>query len=216
MGTVAYEIVKKVNDIAPGRVLLQADLLDVNQILPEVTTLASAFSDRVGWQSNKHGSTGAGCNGGGAGSCDPDGPTSPYFYLLKNGWQNSGTYLEVWSNDVVSYPQGIDAAVAAGYFSATAVEKSTTERPLRFELEPNYPNPFNPSTTIRYDLPQRADVDLKVFDILGREVLVRKIGPQQAGTHEVVVDFSAFSSGIYFYRLRAGDFVQTRKMTVVK
>ncbi len=88
--------------------------------------------------------------------------------------------------------------------------------PRDFTLYQNFPNPFNPSTTIRYDLPVRADVQLKIFDILGREVLVRRNAMQPAGTHEIRLDVSALSSGTYFYQLRAGSFVQTKKMLIVK
>jgi hypothetical protein len=88
--------------------------------------------------------------------------------------------------------------------------------PRDFALYQNFPNPFNPSTTIRYDLPVRADVQLKIFDILGREVLVRRITMQPAGVHEIRFDVSAFSSGTYFYQLRAGTFAQTKKMLIVK
>jgi len=91
----------------------------------EVTNLASQYAAAVGWQSNKHGGAGAGCNGGGASSCDPDGPVSPYFQLLQNGAANGGKYLEVWSTDVVNYPQGFAAARSAGFYPATRL------RPIR-------------------------------------------------------------------------------------
>ena len=117
-GFVASQIVQEVTAIAPGRVQLQSDNLDSNFAQSEVLTLAAQYGDFIGWQTNKHAETGAGCNGGGAGSCDPDGPSSPYFELLKNGWKNGGAYLEVWSTDVVSYPQSFAAAIAAGFYVA--------------------------------------------------------------------------------------------------
>jgi hypothetical protein len=88
--------------------------------------------------------------------------------------------------------------------------------PKDFALYQNYPNPFNPSTTIRYALPVRSDVQLKVFDILGREVLAWRYTMQPAGTHEIHLNVSALSSGAYFYQLRAGKFVQTKKMLIVR
>ncbi len=115
-GTVASEIVQSVSRLAPGRVQLQADFLDTQAILPEVLTFAAQYGDSVGWQSNKHGGTGAGCNGGGAGTCGPDGPSSPYFQLLQEGAQNRGEYVEVWSADVVAYPLSFDAAKTAGLY----------------------------------------------------------------------------------------------------
>ncbi len=115
-GYVASQIVQEVTAIAPGRVQLQSDDLDTNYELSEVKNFALLYSDFVGWQSNKHGGTGAGCSGGGAGSCGPDGPASPYFQLLQNGAVNGGEYLEVWSADVVSYPQSFADARSAGYY----------------------------------------------------------------------------------------------------
>lgn len=115
VGYVASQIVQEVTAIAPGRVQLQADLLDTNVVLPEVLTLATQYSDLVGWQSNKHAGTGAGCSGGGAGSCT-DGSTGPYFQLLQNGASNRGEYVEVWSADVVAYPQSFAAATSADLY----------------------------------------------------------------------------------------------------
>ncbi|HXW96994.1 MAG TPA: hypothetical protein VEI47_05360 [Gemmatimonadales bacterium] len=116
VGYVASLLVQRVSAIAPGRVQVQADELDSDFFLPEVTALASQNSDAVGWQTNKHGGAGAGCAGGGAGSCGADGPTSPYFLLLQYGAQNGGEYLEVWSADVVNYPQSFAAAKASGLY----------------------------------------------------------------------------------------------------
>jgi hypothetical protein len=118
VGYVASQIVQAVSRVAPRRVQLQADFLDTQAILPEVLTLASQDGDSVGWQSNKHGGIGAGCNGGGPGTCGPDGPTSPYFQLLQEGSQNRGEYVEIWSADVVAYPRSLDAAKTAGLYPA--------------------------------------------------------------------------------------------------
>jgi len=85
-----------------------------------------------------------------------------------------------------------------------------------FVLHQNYPNPFNPTTTIRFSLPQRSHVTLKVFDVLGREVATLVDRELSAGEHAVVFDAKALSSGVYFYRLQAGNFVEQKKMVVVK
>lgn len=118
VGYVASQIVEKVTEIAPGRVQLQSDNLDINVILPEVTQFAAQYSTAVGWQTNKHAGKGAGCNGNGPGSCDPDGPDGLYFQLLQYGAANGGKYVEVWSADVVKYPQSLDAANSAGFYAA--------------------------------------------------------------------------------------------------
>lgn len=86
-----------------------------------------------------------------------------------------------------------------------------------FELHQNYPNPFNPSMTIPYDLPEDAEVSLQVFNILGQEVLTRDLGQQTAGSHkEIQIDLLNLASGIYIYRVKAGQHVLTKKMMLIK
>ena len=80
----------------------------------------------------------------------------------------------------------------------------------------NYPNPFNPNTTIRYGLPQKSRVTLSVFNMLGQEVAALVPGEDEAGFHETTFDASGLPSGVYFYRLRAGGFVKTRMMLILK
>lgn len=112
VGTVASEIVQGVSAVAAGQVQVQADQLDIGPVLAEVTTLTAQNRDSTGWQTNRHAGPGAGCNGGGPGSCDPDGPGGPFFQLLQNGAQNHGEYIEIWSADVLAYPQSLDAGKA--------------------------------------------------------------------------------------------------------
>jgi len=83
-------------------------------------------------------------------------------------------------------------------------------------LDQNYPNPFNPSTTIHYGLPQRSRVTLTVFNTLGQQVATLVEGDQEAGYHEVKFDACGLSSGVYFYRLSAGSYVQTRKLLLLR
>ena len=89
-------------------------------------------------------------------------------------------------------------------------------QPLAFQLEQNYPNPFNPSTKISYSIPQQGNVTLKVYDLLGNEVATLVNEEKPAGGYEVEFNASDLSSGIYFYKLQAGSFVETKKMTVIK
>jgi len=88
--------------------------------------------------------------------------------------------------------------------------------PERYVLDQNYPNPFNPSTTIRYALPQRASVSLIVYNTLGQQVAVLQNGEQEAGSHEVRFDGSNLSSGVYFYRLHAGVFLEAKKFVLIR
>jgi lysophospholipase L1-like esterase len=91
-----------------------------------------------------------------------------------------------------------------------------SETPMAFGLEQNYPNPFNPSTTIRYALPNRSFVSLCVFSCLGERVVELVNGEVGAGYHIVRLDAAKLASGVYFYRLQAGGFVQTRTLLLLK
>ncbi|HEX9656557.1 MAG TPA: T9SS type A sorting domain-containing protein [Bacteroidota bacterium] len=88
--------------------------------------------------------------------------------------------------------------------------------PMHSTLLPNYPNPFNPSTTIDYQIADRGHVTLKVFDVLGREVATLVDETQEPGGKSVGWNASDVTSGLYFYQLKAGSFVGTRKMLLVK
>ena len=88
--------------------------------------------------------------------------------------------------------------------------------PGEFSLEQNYPNPFNPSTKIKFTLPSKASVVLKVFNILGKEIATLVNGEQDAGNYTVEFDASTLKSGVYFYRLEAGSFTETKKMILMK
>jgi photosystem II stability/assembly factor-like uncharacterized protein len=88
--------------------------------------------------------------------------------------------------------------------------------PSEYTLFQNYPNPFNPSTTIRYALPHAAHVTLAVFNTLGQQVSVLQNGVVDAGHHEVRFDASVLPSGVYFYRMQAGNYVESRKLLLLK
>jgi thiol-disulfide isomerase/thioredoxin len=91
-----------------------------------------------------------------------------------------------------------------------------TKQPEQFKLHQNYPNPFNPSTTISYSISEEENVVLKVYNILGKEIktLVNKI--QTAGNYEISLNADDLAGGIYFYRIEAGKYIQTRKMILLK
>jgi hypothetical protein len=126
-----------------------------------------------------------------------------------------------WLNNQTSSLTGkyvaLDSCVISGTTSpATSVKTGTSELPENYTLQQNYPNPFNPTTTITFQTPQSGFVSLKVFDLLGREVATLVNGELQAGTYETSFDASRLSSGVYLYELRAGSFVQTRRMMLMK
>ncbi|GEM_PF-1339897 len=98
---------------------------------------------------------------------------------------------------------------------ATSIE-SSDEIAHEFDLKQNYPNPFNPTTTIEYSLAQSSEVTLKVYNMLGREVATLVSGRKNAGAHKVQFDANGLSSGVYFYRLQAGNKTRVQKMMLIK
>jgi hypothetical protein len=133
-----------------------------------------------------------------------------YFTDSENGWG-----------------AGVIGAILKFSGGTTAVHDKTTSRaPEQFVLHQNYPNPFwsgatsrsagNPSTTIQFSLPQREHVTLKVFDVNGREVATLVEGEMAAGNHAVTFAPGETTTGLYFYKLTAGKFSQTRKAVVMR
>ncbi len=90
------------------------------------------------------------------------------------------------------------------------------EIPLEFSLSANYPNPFNPVTKFRFGLPENSNVKIAVFDILGKQISILVNGEFEAGFYNIAWDGSSHPSGVYFYRLEAGDFTETKKMILLK
>ncbi|MFH1422421.1 MAG: T9SS type A sorting domain-containing protein, partial [Planctomycetota bacterium] len=89
-------------------------------------------------------------------------------------------------------------------------------QPTEYVLQQNYPNPFNPATNIKYNLPQDSFVELKIFDVLGREITTLVNEKQESGNYSIQFDASNLPSGIYIYRIVSGKFTQTKKMILLK
>ena len=103
----------------------------------------------------------------------------------------------------------------SSYYLITNIKNSINE--LRsFQLYQNYPNPFNPTTTIKYSIPERSSVELKVYDILGNEVALLVDEQRDAGYYELNFNASKLASGIYFYELKSENFIETKKMILMK
>ncbi len=136
--------------------------------------------------------------------------------------QMSGTTQHIWS---VSFTDA-NTGTAVGWYGTilrtntggvTAVEEyESAAIPAGFSLMQNYPNPFNPSTTIRYELPRESYVTLKVYNVLGQEVATLVNEKREAGRYEVEFDGAMQPSGLYFYRLQVGTYIETKKFLLLK
>jgi Arylsulfotransferase (ASST)/Secretion system C-terminal sorting domain/Bacterial Ig-like domain len=116
----------------------------------------------------------------------------------------SGTWTDAWSFKIDTTS------------TTVGIEESKNSLPQNYFLSQNYPNPFNPSTIINYEIPKSSLVKLKVYDILGRElvVLVNEVKP--AGRYKIIFNASNYSSGVYFYKIEAGNFSKINKMVLLK
>jgi hypothetical protein len=121
--------------------------------------------------------------------------------------------ITVTASDGLSSPRQV-ILTQASTVSTGVVE--TENKPVAFALQQNYPNPFNPSTTIAFELPKSAAVRLVVYNQLGQEVATIISGFQDAGLHSVVWDASGYASGVYYYRMEAGEFVATKRLLLLK
>ncbi len=114
----------------------------------------------------------------------------------------------------------IDTSEWSKYWSfttgATSVEQIGSDIPSEFRLSQNYPNPFNPSTTIEFALPIQTEVILRIYNLSGIEIASLVDDTLPMGKYKTVWDGTSFASGIYFYRIQAGDFVETRKLSLIK
>lgn len=141
-------------------------------------------------------------------------PTSREDYLvhaLALG-QDGAIYLagETMISDITTLP------TIWKYEQITVGVEENVQLPASYALSQNYPNPFNPSTTMSYELPVRSDVLLKIYNLLGQEVATLVNETQEPGFKTIQWNASGVASGMYFYRLEAGDFVETRKLVLLK
>ena len=136
-----------------------------------------------------------------------------------NSWIHRTAFDDIHMNSIffLNPTTGWGNSLASVYKYQTATDvNEITSIPQQYSLSQNYPNPFNPTTTIMYDIKERTNVALKVFDILGREVISLVNEEKPAGAYSVAFDATNFPSGVYFYQLRAGSFVETKKMLLLK
>ena len=136
------------------------------------------------------------------------------FFLISNNSSDVGA--EVMVDNLRGIDGTLGTVIYDNFSSSTTGISEEEQIPQGFALEQNYPNPFNPFTTIRFTVPQREYVSLVVFNSLGQEVRSLVEREEGIGSHEVEFDASNLPSGVYFYRLRAGSFVETKRLVLLR
>jgi hypothetical protein len=117
---------------------------------------------------------------------------------------------------VLTLAENILEYIRGGHFSGVKDDIAEPLIPKNYSLYQNYPNPFNANTIVPFALPTASKINLTVYNIMGRKVLTVADGWYDAGTHRVLFDASRLASGVYFYQLKAGDFVNVRKLVLLK
>ena len=152
---------------------------------------------------------------------------SNWFYISGGGLMTlaiSDWYNEAIPNEYMYwYLTGKWIEYVPTYFYLKVVVKKditgveeTPYNPTNFKLEQNYPNPFNPTTNIQFSIPKQNFVTLKVYDVLGREVATLVNEEKSTGSYNVSFDASSLSSGVYIYKIQAGNFINSKKMVLLK
>ncbi len=172
------------------------------------------------------------CNGDTTGFIIPSNPPGDRRFVLNSGALDFSIYPGDTQNVVVS---GLIARSANHLLAVNAVKTLNniakkaydsivtvsvnnigTEIPVKYNLSQNYPNPFNPRTVISVQLPAAGEVSLKVYDVMGREVQTLVKERLNAGTYNVYFDGSGLTSGVYFYKMTAGNYTETKRMLLIK
>jgi hypothetical protein len=143
-------------------------------------------------------------------------PTKPLSQFT--GRDATGSYIvQIFNHSALATGTLEDWSIALDFATVfTSAGAGPADMPDRFLLFQNFPNPFNPSTTIRFAIPQRSRVTLALFDLLGRHVATLLEGEEEAGYHQVRFDGSNLASGIYFCRFTAGDFAAMKRLLLLR
>jgi hypothetical protein len=123
-----------------------------------------------------------------------------YWRVQGSNIVGSGPWSDVWN---------FTAAIPAGV-------KEEKGLPAEYSISQNFPNPFNPSTTIKFALPRAALTKITIYDLLGREIEIIVNKEMEAGYHKVNFDAGYLQSGVYFYKIQSGNYIQTKKMILIK
>ncbi len=201
----ASNLLKKMYDNGTNGDRVAGDSIFTRQILAAPESTAIGTKDRVG-QTFKFGIRGGDNEGGKGGFGNNHNEnivdTDTIYTLSSQFGSINPAFYDAWNYDLHK-PQKPTSVIDA-------------DKPLVYELAQNYPNPFNPTTKIEYSIPLQSQVELKVYNVVGQEVATLVNEVQKSGIHSVKFSASNFASGVYFYRLVAGNFVSVKKMVLVK
>ena len=128
-----------------------------------------------------------------------------YSFYLNDSAGNEYLFFEPWNN--ITFIRKL---------IVTGVESNQGEVAKSYSLSQNYPNPFNPTTTIKYSIPKLSFVTIKIYDVLGSEVATLVNEEKPVGNYELTWNAAKLSSGVYFYQLKAGNYVETKKMILMR
>ena len=201
----ASNLLKKLYDNGTNGDRVAGDSIFTRQILASPDSIAIGTKDRVG-QTFKFGIRGGDNEGGKGGFGNNHNEnivdTDTIYTLNSQFGSINPAFYDAWDYDLRK------PKLPTSVFDA--------DKPLVYELAQNYPNPFNPTTKIEYSIPLQSQVELKVYNVVGQEVATLVNEVQKSGIHNVKFSASNFASGVYFYRLVAGNFVSVKKMVLVK
>jgi hypothetical protein len=150
---------------------------------------------------------------------------SNVWYPISVTFPGGAMYDTVYGSPRIQPPYGYYNYVPTGINSsrivwwsdiATNVDNASTILPSEFILSQNYPNPFNPTTTVSFSLPYKSFVSIKIFDLIGRDVATIVLEELSAGSHSRQWNSEDLPSGVYFYRLQAGSFTETKKLVLLR
>jgi hypothetical protein len=139
------------------------------------------------------------------------------YYPFSMGWYPHSGQGTSWSFETPPGGGVVPEQSYCGlYFESETSIDENESLPLEFLLAQNYPNPFNAKTTIKYSLPEENDVTVEIYDILGRRIETLICGIQPPGSHSVVWDAENQPSGVYFYRIKAGEYMESKSCLLLR
>jgi len=138
------------------------------------------------------------------------------YFLWLNSQEGDDLCYQWVNNQFVNRGTSMSLCLGDSMMSGVEDELREDSLPISLSVNQNHPNPFNASTSIKYDLPSSCEVTIEIYDLLGRKIQTLSPGEQQPGLHSIAWKADGYSSGVYFYRIQAGEYIETKKMLLLK